>query len=68
MTRFYADLNPAYPARGEHRWRVFRREGLCCRSVGKSYRSRRSAEMEATRLYVACALCNVGLLRREVEQ
>jgi hypothetical protein len=68
MTRFYADLNPAYPSTGEHRWRVFRRDGLTVQAVGKSYRCRRSAETAATRFYVAFAMINLGLVRGEVEQ
>lgn len=68
MTRFYADLNPAYPSRGEHRWRVFQREGLRVRAVGKSYRSRRSAETAATRAYVAHAMSALGLVTKEIEQ
>jgi hypothetical protein len=66
--RFYADLNPAYPSRGEHRWRVFRVQGLECRSIGKSYRSRRSAEAAAVRAYVDAALGNLGFAPRELEQ
>jgi hypothetical protein len=58
--RFFADLNPAYPATGQHRFRVFMRDGAKLIVLGKSFRSRKSAERRACELQVQHNLAALG--------
>ena len=60
IARFFADLNPAYPSKGQHRWAVFLHEGDKL-SVVRSFRSRRSAERLACMLQVRHRLGVLGL-------
>lgn len=59
--RFYADLNPGYPAKGEHRWAVFLRDGERLELLPRSFRSRKSAERCACRLLVKHGLEALGI-------
>jgi hypothetical protein len=59
--RIFADLNPAYPSKGQHRYAILRREGNALTIVGKSYRSRRSAERAACELQTRASLEALGI-------
>jgi hypothetical protein len=66
-TRFFADLNPAYPSKGQRRWCVFRREGadwstLSIADGGRSFATRKSAERHACVLMVEHALAALGIV------
>jgi hypothetical protein len=62
-TRVYADLNPAYPSKGERRWGVFLRDGRAIeRLEGLSFTARKSAERAACRLQVETALAALGIV------
>lgn len=58
--RFFADLNPGYPAKGQHRYAVFKRRGPELTLV-KSYRVRRSAERLACELETRAWLEAIGI-------
>ena len=58
--RFFADLNPGYPAKGQHRWAVFLSRGPELKLV-KSYRVRRSAEKLACELETRAWLEAIGI-------
>lgn len=61
LPRIYADLNPRYPAKGEHRWTIFHASNGELTIIGRSYRSRRSAERDACILMVEVSLRVIGL-------
>jgi hypothetical protein len=61
--RVYADLNPAYPSKGERRWAIFLRDGREIeRLEGRSFTARKSAEKAACRLQVERALAELGIV------
>ena len=62
LPHIFADLNPGYPAKGQHRWTIFHRDACGNLTiVGRSYRSRRSAERDACILMVEYSLRTIGL-------
>jgi hypothetical protein len=67
--RVYADLNPAYPCKGERRYAIFLRRGREIeRLEGLSFTARKSAEKAACRLQVETALVALGIIVADVER
>jgi hypothetical protein len=64
-TRFIADLNPAYPCKGERRWTVFRCGAPFNERLPRSFAARKSAERHACVLMVEHALAELGIVVEE---
>ena len=60
-TRFIADLNPAYPSKGERRWAVFRCGAPFNERMPRSFQARKSAERHACVLLVQAAFAELGI-------
>jgi len=53
MTKFYADLNPAWPSKGERRYAIFRREDNGeTHKLWRQYNALRPANVAAYKLQV----------------
>ena len=63
-TRFIADLNPAYPSKGQRRWAIFRcdTDGVSIAARGLSFQARKSAEKLACTLMVEAAFAELGIV------
>jgi hypothetical protein len=61
-TRFIADLNPAYPSKGEKRWAVFQCGCPFNERLPRSFAARESAERHACALMVEHALAELGII------
>jgi hypothetical protein len=66
-TRFIADLNPAYPSKGERRWAVFQCGCPFNERLPRSFAARKSAERHACVLMVEHALAELGIIVQSKE-
>jgi len=68
-TRYFEDLNPGYPAKGEKRWVVMCRTGACLKVIySEQFRTRRPAARRACILQVEHELATLGITVKGVEQ